>query len=522
MAVDDEAKYFPHKVAWLTLNKLDEFDKHPKLIEDLADKFEHLTSHTIYHKFAPLYREAVNYYNEHGKFPDLPYLNSRFPEGKVIEYITGIQYSITLYDKLRKQLDYEIIIQDFNEHIGYSEFIDMQSCMDFSKKLAEFANTNSEIPLDTKEDWINSYKNAIKDYHGISTGIKQVDEKIGAFSNLVTIAAPSGNGKSTFALSLAYNMATYRHPRMGRGANVLYISFEMSKFELQANLASIESSFSENHSERIRATDIKERNLDENSAYLYEKHINNFTQRLNYSGGYVALVDNTSMTGYNSIEGFMASIEELSEKLDRKFDIIFIDNVDSLKVLKGDRGQDEMAKMNSFITKLDAFTKTYADNYGTTIVLLSQTNRDGYKKLKAMEASGTQEITIDYTVLQQYSALYERATMVLVLYSSALMRANNQLKLMPVKLRNKSLPHQPFTLVTRWDYSYVGGTYKPPKITEDDINEIIEGITEADYSDEEELMNSMDTVREDVEDIENFFEEEGDNDEELDIPDLGT
>ena len=174
-------------------------------------------------------------------------------------------------------------------------------------------------------------------------------------------------------------------------------------------------------------------------------------ERLNYSGGYVALVDNTSMTGYNSIEGFMASIEELSEKLDKKFDIIFIDNVDSLKVLKGDRGQDEMAKMNSFITKLDAFTKTYADNYGTTIVLLSQTNRDGYKKLKSMEASGTQEITIDYTVLQQYSALYERATMVLVLYSSALMRANNQLKLMPVKLRNKSLPNQPYTLVTKWD-----------------------------------------------------------------------
>jgi len=409
--VDEEEKYFPHKVAWLTLNKLDEFDEKPQLIEDLAEKFEHLTTHTIYYKFAPLYREAVKYYGENGHFPDLPYLNSRFPDGKVIEYITGVEFSMSLYDKLRKQLDYEILIQDFNNKIGDSNFIDIESCMNLSKQLAEFATINNEIPLDTKKDWLESYENAIETYHGINTGIKLVDEQIGAFSNLVTIAAPSGNGKSTFALSLAYNMSTYRHPRLERGANVLYISFEMSKFDLQAHLVSIESSFAEHGQERIKATDIKERLLDDNGKALYKKHIDNFTKRLNYSGGYVALVDNTSMTGYNTIEGFMASIEELSEKLERKFDIIFIDNVDSLKVLKGDRGQDEMAKMNSFITKLDAFTKTYMKGYGTTVVLLSQTNREGFKKLKSMEASGTQEITIDYTVLQQFSALYERATM---------------------------------------------------------------------------------------------------------------
>ena len=73
-----------------------------------------------------------------------------------------------------------------------------------------------------------------------------------------------------------------------------------------------------------------------------------------------------------------------------------------------------------------------------------------------MESNNSQEITIDFTVLQQYSALYERATMVLVLYSSATMRSQNQLRLMPVKLRNKPLPTRPLILTTRWEYSYVG------------------------------------------------------------------
>jgi hypothetical protein len=208
-------------------------------------------------------------------------------------------------------------------------------------------------------------------------------------------------------------------------------------------------------------------------------------QRLNYSGGYISLMDNTAMGGYTTIEEFMATIEEHSNKVGKKFDIIFIDNVDSLKMLKGERGQDDMAKMNGFITKLDAFSKTYMDGYGTAIVLLSQTNREGVKKLKAMESNNSQEITIDFTVLQQYSALYERATMVLVLYSSATMRSQNQLRLMPVKLRNKPLPTRPLILTTRWEYSYVGGSYVPPKTTVSEITSLL------DAEDDDELTQGM-------------------------------
>lgn len=492
--VDVEEKYYPHNIAWIILNRLKDFNDKPEYIRELDKRFTALTTHTLYFKFAPLYQEAMKYYDKHNKFPDIKYFNERFTDGRTMLEMTNASLSIDMYDELRKQLDYEILIQDFNQIIGKSDHIDMEGCKELGKKLTKFAEFNVDIPVDVKEDWLNAYDRFKEDYHGITTGNKILDEQVGKLSGVVTIAAPSGNGKSTFALSLAYNISTLPDEN-GQGRNVLYISYEMTKFELQACLASIESSFSDNFKERIKATDIREKNLTAEEEVLFKKHINNYMQRLNFSKGYISLVDNTGMTGYSTIDEFFASIEEYSAKVGKKFDIIIVDNFDSLKMLKGERGQDETAKMNYFVTKIDSFTKTYMDGYGTCMVLLSQTNRDGFKKLKAMEANGSQEITIDFTVLQQYSALYERATAVLVLYSSALMRSNNQLKLMPVKLRNKPLPRQPLTLTTRWDYSYVGGSYTPPQVSTNDLTSLL--TTGYDESEDDEFSSSLVTGVED-------------------------
>lgn len=459
MSVDDNEKYYPHTIEWIIINRLKEFNDKPQMIKDLADRFMRLTTHTIYFKFAPLYEEAVKYYDVHNKFPDTKYFNERFPDGRVIWELNNAAFSIDMYDVLKKQLDYELIIQDFNLRIGKSDHIDIGGCREFAKRLTKFADSSIDIPVDTKEDWLKSYENFAEEYHGISTGIKALDEQVGDWGGIVTIAAPSGNGKSTFALSLAYNITTQTDDS-GKGRNVLYISFEMPKNQLQANLVSIESSFSEDSKQRLRATDIKQKKLSDEQKMLYKTYITQYMQHLQNSGSYISLFDNTAMKGFTTIEEFITEIEEHSTKLGKNFDIIFIDNFDSLKMLSGERGQSDMDKMNYFITKLDAFSKTYMDGYGTCIVLLSQTNRDGVKKLKAMEESNSNNITIDSTVLQTYSGLYERASIVLVLYSSALMRANNQLKVIPVKLRTRPLPERPITLTVNWDNAYVKG-YNP-------------------------------------------------------------
>lgn len=487
-----EEKYVPHNIAWAVLNNLKDFNDKPELIFHLANCFNKLTEHTLFFKFHDIYSEAVKYYEEQNKFPGIEYLDNRFSDGRTMMIYKNVPFSMDMYDKLKKQLEYELILQDLDSALGESDSPNMEGCRELGRRLMKFAERNVEVPIDVKEDWLNAYDKFKENYHGISTGIKVLDEQIGDLGGIVTIAAPSGNGKSTFALSLAYNISTLPDDN-GNGRNVLYISFEMTKFQLQSNLASIESSFCENMNKRLKATNIRNKELTPEEELLFKEHINSYMQRLNYSGGYISLMDNTAMGGYTTIEEFMATIEEHSNKVGKKFDIIFIDNVDSLKMLKGERGQDDMAKMNGFITKLDAFSKTYMDGYGTTVVLLSQTNREGVKKLKAMESNNSQEITIDFTVLQQYSALYERATMVLVLYSSATMRSQNQLRLMPVKLRNKPLPTRPLILTTRWEYSYVGGSYVPPKTTVSEITSLL-GVED----DDDELTQGMITGEDEV------------------------
>ena len=75
---DIEEKFYPHNIAWIILNRLKEFDNDPQRIIDLSERFDYLTTHTLYYKFAPLYKEAVKYYEEQNRFPDTKYLNERF------------------------------------------------------------------------------------------------------------------------------------------------------------------------------------------------------------------------------------------------------------------------------------------------------------------------------------------------------------------------------------------------------------------------------------------------------------
>lgn len=97
--VDLDEKYYPHKIAWIVLNRLKEFNDTPQLIRDLSAKFNELTTHTIYFKFAPLYKESVNYYERHNNFPDIKYFNERFTDGRVMLEITNALHCTSFSSK---------------------------------------------------------------------------------------------------------------------------------------------------------------------------------------------------------------------------------------------------------------------------------------------------------------------------------------------------------------------------------------------------------------------------------------
>ena len=86
------------------------------------------------------------------------------------------------------------------------------------------------------------------------------------------------------------------------------------------------------------------------------------------------------------------------------------------------------------------------------------------------------------------------------------MRASNQLKLMPVKLRNRALPRQPLTLTTKWEYSYVGSSYIPPEVTDDDTDQLSGMEVTLDDDDDMEITynTGLEEEHEETDDIDNI------------------
>ena len=99
--VDIEEKYYPHNIAWIILNRL----------KELNYRFNRLSTHTLYFKFAPFYEEAMKYFEKHNKFPGIKYFNERFTDGRVMLEMTNASFSMDMYDELKKQLDYELPLE---------------------------------------------------------------------------------------------------------------------------------------------------------------------------------------------------------------------------------------------------------------------------------------------------------------------------------------------------------------------------------------------------------------------------
>jgi len=483
-------KLFPADLGWNILNNLDKFNDKSNLITILSQKFDQLKEHTIFGKFTDLFDEAVNYYTKHNVFPDITYLNKKFPEGKLIKILTGEPFSMSLYEDLVKNLDYEIIIKKFNDTIGRSSEVEIDKCLELSKDLARFASTNEETVEDTKESLLNMYDEYAKNYKGISTGIKALDDVIGVlgFRSLSTFAAPSGHGKSTFAITLAYNAAL-------AGMRVCYVSFEVPKNNIWFNLVSMESSYSKDPRKKLPSSIIKERKLTEEQSGYYREHLNNLFDRIKLADGYIDVVDQTEIQ-CETFEQLCAKLEERVEKTGYVADLIIVDNVDNLQVLKGSE-RDESTRVNQYIIALDKFTKTYCGGIGTAMLLLTQVNRTGIKKLSGMETSGDSEVSIDVTCIQKFNALYEKATTVLVGYSSPKMRVSNLLNVMPIKLRNRKLPIRPVGLTVNFEYSKIVGKHVENVNTAESIKNRLPDpnstpVPQEEYIDDENIFGDID------------------------------
>ena len=457
---EDETKFTLAEYNWHIINNLKEFNNKPELIENMYQKaMQYLPEHTILLQFYDFYKTALEYFDNHKQFPDIKWFQVNYTKSAKLK-VTNNEFSIQVYEDCIKLIDAEIIKKECASVVN-TVAPDITQLRQLNSTIAKYVDNAASIPVIKKADIIDMYDAYSAEYKGVCTGIGPLDEEIGVMGNksLAVFGAPSGHGKSTFAISVAFNAAVHQ------GVCVDYISYEVPKEHIWFNLIALMSA---ELGVSLESGDIKESKLTPAQKDLYKEVANDLLKAIKASGGYINIIDQTT-AAVDSFEGLCARIEGIAterldgdKKFDRKADLIIVDNVDNLQVLKSSE-RDEQTKVNNYIIKFDSFVKQYHHNEGTCMLLLTQLNRGGLDRLR--KAEGQTEARekskgIDVTVFQKFNALYEKPTCCLVGYADAAMRLAHRMTVYPVKLRNRPIPEVPISLTADFAHSKIGGVFE--------------------------------------------------------------
>jgi len=444
-------KIMEHRWLWIIINNLELFNDQPSYILELMEKLKTLRDHPVLSSFDNVFEVIEKYYNSHSKFPNVKWLKVQFKDIRSI-YVYPDPFTMQIYESIMKYIDRQIVRQEVLD-----KFINVQNptTEDIAALGVSFQKLGEkEVPIEesTKESIINGYENYNKVFDGIKTWIKPLDDVIGVlgFRSLSVFAAPSGHGKSTFAFSVALYAALH-------GNFVEYLSFEVPKEHAWFNFV---SAFSADKNKKLEASRIKCCQLTEEEAELYKVYSEELLDAIGRAGGMIHIIDQTSTSGsVNTFEDLCGYLENIADKRGRKADLIIVDNIDNFQVLRSTNArEDDSTRINNYIIRLDGFVKRYHHGAGTAMLLLSQVNRVGMKKLHSVaDSSKASETKIDVTCIQKYNALYEKPTCILIGYADEATRSMGALRVHVAKLRNMPSPTHPLTLTVSYAYSRVLG-----------------------------------------------------------------
>lgn len=462
----------PNDMMWRLVNHLADFNEDSSSIIEVKDKLTKLQNHKIFGGFYRIFNKAVEYYQNHEVFPDINWLQTCFSIGS-LQILQNVPFSKEILIDICKKLDEAILKERISSFLDNSS-VSATDWEKLSKEVSNFTDSKKESPVLTKEDIINlqdEFQSKMNEKGAVRTGMPELDDVIGTLGNnaLSVFAGASGSGKTTWAVSVAYNVA------LSYGMCVDYVSYEVNKEDMWKNIISRHS--------KVLGTPIKSCVLKEGIAtsselQTYKDVATDLFMKFNETGGRLDILDQT-MSNEGTFEGFKRMLEKHARTRGRKADLIIIDNVDNLQIMKSEE-RDETTRVNNYIIQLDKFTKTYYDNKGTDILLLTQVNRTGIKKMTQASENeegngGRSKLTLDVTCIQRFNALYEKAVVVLGLIASKAMRSSGMCMVFPIKLRNRALPENPIELKADYAYSSIGdGTIVQPTL--DNTKEELENI----------------------------------------------
>lgn len=491
---DDEKKYTLDLYTWVVINNLSYFNNNPELLRNSVNKIKYqLKDHPILSKFVEMFSTAFDFYEDHKEFPTIQWFEVNYAKTGIMQRRDD-EFSLQLYEDWEKCLDAEIIKTKCASVIS-NHRVSPEALKELMNLSSKYIDTASGAPKITKSSLKTMYADYIKDYKGVYSGIKLLDDEIGVlgFKSLSVFGAPSGHGKSTFAISIAYNLAM-------AGYCVDYVSYEVPLQHMWFNLIAMESM---SYGHPISAADLKEGTIKGDDVAVVDLIMESLLGKIKQAGGYINVVDKTTAPA-GTYEEFKVQLERMATErvdgdtvFDRKADLVVIDNIDNFQVFKSSE-RDESTRVNNYIIDLDSFCKTYHNGDGCAFLLLTQLNRGGLQKLgraNRQEDGKEQSANIDYTVFAKFNALYEKSTCCLVGYADTLMRNRGVMNIYPVKVRNRGVPEEPVQVSADYEHSRIGGQAKGPDksvnshLTEFQ-NQVDTGLTlsdNIDYFDEDDL-----------------------------------
>ena len=475
---EDEKKYTLDTFTWCIINNLTKFDKTPELLEASCDKiFSQLSDHPILSKFVEIFKTAFEYYEDHNSFPTIQWLEINYSRTGNLQRRDD-EFTMQLYEDWNKRLDAEVIKTKCSKLVT-SVKLDPDELRTLMKLSSDYCDNAEGQPKTTKSSLINLYDDYSKEYKGVTTGMQRLDDAIGVmgYKSITVFGAPSGHGKTSWAVSVAYNAAM-------QGLCVDYVSYEVSRDNIWFSLVAMESYFQGGMI--LETADMRENKLNEEQQEYFKVIMNTLLTKFKEAGGFINVVDRTTAPA-GTYEEFKLQLEKIAteredsstgDKFDRKADLVIVDNVDNFQVFKS-KERDESTRVNNYIIDLDSFCKTYHNGDGCAIILLTQLNRGGLKRLASaeeLEDAKMKSSKIDYTVFSKFNALYEKATCCLVGFADASTRLRGKMNIYPVKIRNRAVPEEPIEVAANYAVSRIGGllggNQDPPKSQNSDIRDV--------------------------------------------------
>ena len=189
-------------------------------------------------------------------------------------------------------------------------------------------------------------------------------------------------------------------------------------------------SFDAKFKKPISHSDLKKRAVQEDDAnYFFDEVITDF----NNLPGKLYILDETDFSNYDTLtfEAKMKDIDKLAqEQTGKGIDLVIVDQAQLLKFSKGLQ-EDQIQVINTYVSffRKQAISFLSSDRK-TTVLMLSQINRDGYKH--ALKNGGRYNLTS----LAESNELERASAMAMSVFTDESLKASKQAQVQLLKSRN--------------------------------------------------------------------------------------